>query len=438
MITKSKRRPKKVDQYPIVTLPNGIRVVAAPQKERQSVSLGIWVGVGGRDEQVRTAGISHFLEHIVFKGTHTRTANQIKESVEGVGGSLNAFTSEEYTCFLAKASYKHFESVFDVLSDMVLNASIKEEDVKKERTVIMEEIKMTQDQPSHLVDENLTEILWPEHPLGRPLAGTLDTVGALTRENLVAYRDRYYEPGLITVVAAGNVTQKALLKATELRFKGAGRGTVKDLELFSGLQNKSRVKIFKKDTEQVHLALGLHTFPKEHPDQYALDVLSVVLGGNMSSRLFNEVREERGLAYDIGAFVRRFQETGAFVVSAGVDNHKYDEALKVIIGELDKVTRQPVGADELKRSKEFYLGQLELGLENSMSQMLWVGENVVSLGRCKTSEEVVEHVEKVSAEDVRRVAKGLFKSKGLNLALVGAIDPEREKGLGDLLSFSGI
>lgn len=405
--------------YEIDRLPNGVRVVAAPLKERRSVAIGIWANVGGRDEEARLSGVSHFLEHIVFKGTKTRTANQIKESVEGVGGSLNAFTSEEYTCFLAKAASKHFDNVFDVLSDMVLNASIKEEDIKKERTVIMEEIKMTQDQPSQLVDEVLSELIWPEHALGRPLAGTLETVGAMTREDITGYKENFYTPGNITIAAAGDIDQKRLLQAAKKLYSGMRGADRKRADFFQRKQAHPRVRLVPKSTEQTHLSLGLHTFAKNNDDEYTLDILSIMLGGNMSSRLFNEVREERGLAYDIGSSVRKYHETGAFGIEAGIDTKKTIEALVVILKELKKTTKEYFGPDEIKRAKEFYLGQLDLGLENSMNHMLWMAESVVCLGRTRTPAEVIERVEKITADDLRRVAGEVFQTKNLNLAVVG-------------------
>ncbi len=421
-------------KYEVTYLKNGIRVVAVPMKERKSVAAGIWVHVGGRHEEERLSGVSHFLEHIVFKGTKSRTANQIKESIEGVGGSMNAFTSEEYTCFLAKIARKHFESVFDVLADMVLEASITETDLEKERTVIMEEVKMTQDQPSQLADELLSEIVWPKHSLGRPLAGTLKSVAGLSRADIVGYRDCYYQPNLITVVAAGDIDQQTLLRAAEKNFKKPKNNVAPMLDLFKTQQKNPGVRIMQKSTEQTHLSLALHAFPKDHPDEYVLDILNVVLGGNMSSRLFNEVREERGLAYDVGSFVRRYHETGAFVVSAGVDNLKAREAVHVILKELEKISRELVPAQELRRAKDFYLGQLDLGLENSMNQMLWAGENIVTLNKHRTPEEVTEHIEKVSDEDLRRVAQTLFKTNSLNLAMVGPIESEKE--FADVLSFT--
>ncbi len=411
----------------IFKLSNGIRVISVPMKERKSVSVGIWVHVGGRDEEPRLNGASHFLEHLVFKGTARRTANEIKESVEGVGGSLNAFTSEEYTCFLAKAASRHLDQVFDVLSDMVLMASLKDDDIKKERTVIMEEIKMTQDQPSQLVDEILTELMWPAHALGRPITGSLESVGGLSTKDITGYRDRYYEPSLITIVAAGDIHQKKLVKLANAHYQSIKSRNNKKINLFKQTQDKPRVKFISKGTEQTHLALGVHAFSKQNPEEYALEILSVILGGNMSSRLFNKVREERGLAYEIGTYTRKFHETGAFGVAAGVDNKKAKEALEVIIGELHAMTTDRVSPGELKRAKEFYLGQMALGLESTMSNMLWAGEYMVCLGRCRTPEEVTCKIEKITSDDLRRVAKKIFENRKFSLAVVGPDAARLEK-----------
>ena len=416
-------------KYEISTLSNGLRVVAAPLKERRSVAMGIWVHAGGRDETPRLNGAAHFLEHVVFKGTATRTADQIKEAVEGVGGSLNAFTSEEYTCFLAKASSKHFNQVFDVLADMVLNPSLTGKDIEKERTVILEEIKMVQDQPGQLAEEHLAEITWPGHPIGRPLTGTLDTVGSFTRKDIKYFRDYFYKPNLITVAASGAIDQRKLLKAAASHFGAIRQTAEKKFEEFKNTQTKPRLKLLSKPTEQTHLAFAIHALPKDHPDEYALDILSVILGGNMSSRLFNEVREKRGLAYDIGSFTRKFRETGVFGVEAGVDNKKVNEAVRVIAKELGKTAQGLVKPGELKRAKEFYLGQLDLGLESSMSHMIWVGESAVSLGRCKTPAEVARHVGKVTAHDLRRVARNIFKTSSLNFVAIGPRKHQLEKAL---------
>lgn len=421
-------------KYESVKLPSGIRVVAAPLKQRRSVALGIWVHAGGRDESKRTNGVAHFLEHIVFKGTANRTAKQIKEAVEGVGGSLNAFTSEEYTCFLSKTSGRHAGKAFEVLSDMVLNASLDPKDIAKERTVIMEEVKMTQDHPSELVEEVFSELVWPGHALGRPLAGTLGSVEALKREDLQYFKEKFYSPGYVTVAAAGDTTLKKLVSLVNANFPKNGSAPKKQVDTFRPRQSGHRLKVLAKKTEQTHLVLGVHAPAKEHPDQYGLDILSVILGGNMSSRLFNEVREEKGLAYDIGSFVRRYHDTGAFMVSAGVDNKKSEEALRTVLLELKKITKEDPPGEELDRAKEFYIGQMELGLESTMNHMLWVGESMTCLGRCKTPEEVIRHVRKIRPGDIRRIARGIFNSGRYNLAAVGPQVDQTQKNFSKLLS----
>ena len=415
-------------RYEFAKLPNGVQVVVAPLKERRSASLGIWIHAGGRDETKKTNGTAHFLEHLVFKGTPNRSAKQIKEAIEGIGGSLNAFTSEEYTCFLSKTSDRYLSRAFDVLSDMVLNASLDTKDIEKERTVIMEEVKMTQDHPSELVEEVFSELIWPDHALGRPLAGTLDSVRALTRQDLVDFKDKFYSSGRITIAASGAVTLKELVSLTNGVFLKNKKLEKKQKDLFRSRQAGHRLKVLPKKTEQTHLVLGVHAPAKEHPDQYALDILSVILGGNMSSRLFNEVREEKGLAYDISSYVRRYNDTGAFMVSAGVDNHKAKEALGTIVTELKKIVKEPPPEEELDRAKEFYIGQMELGLESTMNHMLWVGESMLSLGRCKTPDEVIKHVTRIKPADIRRIAKSIFKAENCNLAVVGPSVKELQSG----------
>ncbi len=420
----------------IRALNNGFRVVTAPMTNRKSVAIGIWAKVGGRDESPRVNGVSHFLEHLLFKGTTSRSAKEIKESVEGVGGSFNAFTSEEYTCYFAKVSSRHLESVLDVLCDMILNATLASGDIEKERSVILEEIKMTQDQPSQQVDELLTDLLWSGHALGMPLAGTERSVRGLTREDIVAYRDRLYVPPLLTVTAAGDVDARSFFKRVEKRLKGVP--SAKNPKSFSRFKRRPRspkLKLLSKKVEQTHLALGLHGFPKDHPEGYVTSVLGVLLGGNMSSRLFNEVREERGLAYEIGAYTKKYRDTGAFVVEAGVDNQKAFEALALILKELHRVTRERVPADELKRAKDFYLGQLELSLENSMDTMLWVGESIVCLGKWRRLEEVTRQIEKIQPEDLQRVARKIFQSRALHLAAIGPDAEKAEKRFQALLQF---
>ncbi len=422
--------------YTVGTLKNGVRAVAIPMEKRKSAAVGVWVSIGARHESPALGGVSHFLEHLVFKGTKKRTANNIKEAVEGVGGFLNAFTSEEATCFLAKASSKHFDVLLDVLSDMVLDASLHASDIEKERTVVLEEIKMTQDQPSQLADENLSEILWPQHSLGRPIAGTAESVKALTHANIKKYRDQFYSPPFITVAAAGDISQKDVLSGVKQRFaRLSGPKSLRTTESFKPKGTKPVFRYFNKSTEQTHMALGFHAHHKGHPKSYMVDILSVILGGNMSSRLFDNVREKRGLCYEIGSYTRKYQETGAFVVDVGVDHAKAPEALSVILRELKKIAGKEPSKDELRRAKEYYLGQLELGLESSMEHMLWAGESLVSLGRCRTPKEIVAQVGKITMEDISLSAAEIFKDASLHLSVVGPLKGSVVRSLERNLTF---
>lgn len=424
-------------EYLVKSLHNGVNLVWAPLGGRRSVSVGVWVCVGGRDESPELSGASHFLEHLVFKGTHRRTTYQIKEEVEGKGGSLNAFTGEEYTCFLAKTTAAHFDQTLDVLADMVTGATLRPEDLEKERTVILEEIKMTQDQPSQLADEILSETLWGGHALGRPIAGTVKTVGAMTRPQIVHFRDLYYRQPYLTVSAAGDIDLKQLSAAVLKAFvRPRGGGAAPRRRLFGRSASGRRLSSLNKKTEQTHLCLGVLALPKDHPDEVPLDLLSVVLGGNMSSRLFNEVREERGLAYDIGTSLRRYTETGAFIVAAGVDGRKAPETVAVVLKELEKVTQTDIGEAELRRAKDFYLGQLDLGLENTMNLMLWAGEGALSARRHHTLAQLRAKVERTGPADLRRVASKIFRTRGLHLSLVGPDARRLADSIRPKLSFS--
>lgn len=417
----------------IENLSNGLACVAAPIAGRESVSIGFWVKVGSRNETPVENGVSHFLEHMLFKGTAKRSTRQIKEEVEGVGGSLNAFTSEECTAYFAKCHKRNFENVFDVLSDMMLNATIPPTEVEKERTVILEEIKMTDDQPGQLVDEHLTQTLWPNHALGRPIAGTLKSVNSLKREVIAGYRDHYYQPSSMVVCATGAVTPNLVRRLSKKYFDSRAAKDAKPFDRYATSQEEPRIHLMDKGSAETHLAMGCRALERNHPDEVVMDLLSVLMGGNMSSRLFNEVREERGLAYEIGSHARKFHEVGAFEISAGVDRKKITQCFDVVLKELRKIKTELVGNEELRRAKDYYLGQMELGLESSMSQMFWYGESALLLGRLRSPKDIAKRIEKIRPADLRRVAKEIFKAERLNLAVVG---PDVETLRSELLTAS--
>lgn len=398
-------------------------------KDRNSVAIGVWAGVGGRYEVAKIKGAAHFLEHIVFKGTKNYSCEKIKQEIEGVGGSLNAFTGEECTCYFAKVPSAHAEITFDILSDMLLAPLITKKDVNKERGVILEEIKMYHDLPQHLVMDHLEQLLWADHPLGQNIAGNLQSVGQMSEVDLRNFHNDFYIASNVVVTACGDMSHEKLLKLTQKKFSKLSKA--EDISFVKAVNEQSapKIKLYKKDIEQMHIALGSLGFHREHLERYAVGVLNVVLGANMSSRLFNEVREKRGLAYSIGSGVKLLKDTGAFIIRGGVHNEKVIEAVKVILDELAKISDKAITADELKRAKDYMIGQTLLSLEDTAEHMFWLGEAVVATNKFETFKQAIEKVQKVTAKDVQRVAKKLFAPSGLNLSVVGPLTDPQENAL---------
>lgn len=408
-------------------LDNGLRVVTYHMPHMESTALGLWVLAGGRYEEETQSGISHFIEHLLFKGTSNRTGKEIKEAIEGVGGSLNAFTSEEFTCYLIKIVEKYFKLSLDVLSDMVLNPLFKSEDIEKERLVILEEIRMYLDLPMQHVHQLLSELLWPNQPLGRNLSGTKQTIASIRREDILNYHQKMYHPSSLVVAASGPLEHKIIVEGVKEIFSQVKPKVTPQFKKAEEKQDKPRSNLFFKPTEQSHISLGFHALSRLHPDYYGLNLLHIILGANMSSRLFQEVRENRGLAYEIGSAVRRYQDTGIFAVNAGVDNKKAPEAIKVILDELKKITLELVLEKEFLRAKEFYIGQMKIALEDTMDRMLWSGENEISLNREVTIEEVIQKINQVRIEDILRLARDIFRNNNLNLALIGPVEDKDKR-----------
>ncbi len=419
--------------YKRTNLKNKLKVITHEMKDRNSVAVGIWAGVGGRYENDQNKGAAHFLEHILFKGTKKYACGSIKEEIEGIGGSLNAFTSEEFTCYFAKVPSRNVAKTFDILSDMAIQPLITKKDVNKERGVILEEIKMYYDLPQHLVRDFLDELLWPDHPLGQNLAGSLESVGAMSYQDLRNFHQRFYIPSNVVVSACGAITHSKLLSLAQKKFGKILKSSDIDFVKAENQQAHPRVKFFKKDIEQMHLALGVLGPNREHEDRHALGVLNVILGGNMSSRLFNEVREKRGLAYSISSGIKFLKDTGAFIIRGGVHNEKIVEAVDVILKELKKVSNKKVNRDELRRAKDYMIGQTILGLEDTAEHMFWIGESIVSTDKVEALSSVIKKVEKVTLSDVQKVAKNLFKKGRLNLALVGPIQKRQEAKIRSLI-----
>lgn len=408
--------------YKKTTLDNGVQLISYNLPSMQSVAVGIWLKVGGRYENFEQKGISHYLEHLLFKGSKKYSCRQIKETIEGVGGSLNGFTSEELTCYLAKLPARHLSEALNILSDMVSNPLLSAEEIEKERTVILEELKMYRDLPQSHVYDLLDELLWPKQPLGASIIGTIESINGITQVALRSYQQTHYTPRHTVVSVVGKCSHTKLISQIEKAF---GRLNSERLNSFSPareLQEAAQLKILVKETEQSHLALGFHGFKRDHPRRHALGLLNIILGGNMSSRLFNEVREKRGLTYEIGSLTKRFSDTGAFLVHAGMDNSNVSKAIKVILEELGRTKDTLVSEDEFKRAKEFYLGQLMLALEDTLDYMLWLGESVSTLSKAYTLQDIVREVNSVKRQELRAVANEIFKQDHLNVSLVGPLE----------------
>ncbi|RKX31799.1 MAG: insulinase family protein [Verrucomicrobia bacterium] len=409
--------------YDLSVLRNGVRIASAPVPHAASVSIGVWVGVGGRYEPARVAGISHFIEHLLFKGTKRRSARDISREIEGRGGYFNAFTGEEATCYYAVVPAEHAVRVTGVLADMYLHPRFAAEDIERERGVIIEEIMMYRDQPSHVVLEKLGQMLWSHHPLGRPLIGTPETVRRIRREDLLSFKNTRYVPANTVVVTAGAVRhEQAVAQADRLwgRIRPARRPAFRRVNRTTGQQ---RAEVIHRDVEQCHLAAGFRVFGRHDMRRYALKLLSVILGENMSSRLFQSIRERRGLAYSIHSSVRLLEETGALLITAGLDRKRALEGWRLIIRELARIIRQPVSRAELARARDYTVGQLKIGLESSSSRMTWIGEQLLAYNRVMDPKEVVEAYSRITPDDIMEVARYCLRSGRLSVA---AITPDRD------------
>lgn len=415
----------------LFSLKNGLKVTTEPMEQMESVAIGIWIKAGGRYETSANNGISHLLEHLLFKGTHKRDMMTIKKEIEGRGGTFNGFTAEEHTCYLVKVLSKDIELGVDILSDMILNPKMAEEELQKEKKVIIEEINMYKDMPAHYVHEILAEMMWPAQPLGMPLAGTVETVESITRNEVAAYKETHYNPMNMLLIGAGRIEENYFLKLSEKYLAGAEGMCAPKFEAAGLGQKTPRLIVHSKNTEQTHLALGLHAIDRFHPDRHALSLANIILGANMSSRLFHLVRDEMALCYEISSSVRKYEDCGAFVISAGIDHGKVIKTLEVILKELARIRKEPVAAEELRRAKEYYKGQLLFALEDTMNRMLWLGEKTISGEKDFSVPAILKRIESVSAEDVMRISDSMFKNENLNLALIGPLKEKKavEKAL---------
>lgn len=410
-----------------IKLPNGLRVLLIPMKEQVTATALVLVETGSKYETKDKNGISHFLEHMCFKGTKNRPTQQIiAEELDGLGAEFNAFTGHEYTGYYAKVASPYLPKILDLLSDIYSNSLFNEEDIEQEKGAIVGEIDMYEDMPMRKVHDLFMKLVYGDQPAGWDITGPKKLVTTFTREDFLAYRKMHYVPNATTVVVAGKFDVKktsAFIKATfgaEKRSKKDGKPKVVDV------QTKPKVMLEYKESDQTHLVLGVRSFPLTHASYYPLSILSGVLGGGMSSRLFQKVRTEMGLGYYVRAANDAWTDHGVFAASAGVVNERATEAVVAIINELKRLKDEPIGEEELQKAKDMIAGRLVLGLESSDELTEYYGFQEVLRKKLATPEEVIAKIRKVSAKDIQRVAKEIFATKHLNLALIGPWQNEEE------------
>jgi len=411
--------------YELSTLENGLRVVTVAMPQAYSVSAGLYLGVGSRYETDAEAGASHFIEHLLFKGTERRpTPRDIALAIEGVGGSINASTGREVTSYYARVARHDFGLAADVLADMVLNSRFLPTDVEREAQVIVEEINESQDMPDDIVFMEAQQILYPHHALGRDIAGTRESVRALNRDALLGYMTQGYAPGNAVVAVAGGVTHAQVVETIgELLGGWQGSHTLTTVPYLG--KPEARVKVINRPVEQTHIVLATHAYHRYHPDRFALSLLNSILGEGMSSRLFVEIREERGLAYSVYSYVSALNDTGTFAVYAAVDQEQTDTTIQAVLGELHRLREELIEDEEMEFAKAYMRGSLLLSLEHSGTNAGWVGNRLITSNTIPTPEEVVANFERVTSADIQRVARDLFRDEALLLSLVGPIKSEK-------------
>ena len=393
---------------------NGLVVATEVMPYLRSASLGVWIQCGSRFEDAKNTGISHFIEHLLFKGTRKRSAAKIAEAIDSVGGQLNAFTEKEYVGFYAKVLDEHLPLAFDLVSDIVLHPTFPADEVERERNVIFEEINMVEDSPQELILDLFMESFWKKHPLGLPISGTKKSVAQISRDDVKKYFENKYVAGSIIVAVAGNIRHQEAAKLAERYFSGLKPGVAADPgkppEISSG-----RFIRRKAHLEQTHLCLGTTAPPIASEERYCAHLLSSILGGGMSSRLFQNIRERRGLVYSIYSMLNLYQDAGSLVVYAGTAHDKAAEVVDLVLKEFVRLRQKPVSAQELKRAKEYVKGSVMLSLESSSSRMTHLAQQLIYYGRFYKLEEILDAVERVTARDIRNLANRIFDDSTLAL-----------------------
>lgn len=406
-------------------LPNGLQLVVIPRKQTQSVTTIVLVKTGSRYENEKISGISHFLEHMFFKGTKSRPkAEIISSEIDSIGGEFNAYTDRESTGYHIKAESSHLPLLIDLLADITHSSLFDKNEIEREKKVITEELNMWEDDPRRKVSDYFEELLYAKHPLGRDVGGTKNTVTGLKQSQIISYYNKFYHPGNLVITVAGNCQQEKVAALIKKYFAKKDEKICPNFEKVSEFQKKPQVKLMYKDTDQAHLCIGVRAYPLTDPGRFPMALLDTILGGGMSSRLFISVRERRGLAYYVFTANFKYSDCGNFFAQTGVDLKRIETAIKVILAEFSNLARKKVTDFELRKAKEYIKGRIALAHEDSRAIAFSYGSSQLLEGKVWTDGQIIEEVEKVTADQVQKVAKDIFKNEKLNLSIIGPFKDE--------------
>jgi predicted Zn-dependent peptidase len=405
----------------VSSLSNGVKVITEPMPSVRSAACGYWIGTGSRSEKKEESGISHFIEHMLFKGTPDRSAEDIARQMDSLGGHLDAFTGRELVGFNFKVLDEHLPAAFEILADMLQHPRFDSADIEKEKGVILEELKMETDNPESFVHEMFVSNFWRRHPLGQPILGTRKTISGFAQETMAAYHRRFYTPANLTITAAGSIRHDEVVKLAEIQFGGLpASGAVPHHKA-----PKPQAPIIlrnKRSLQQVHFCLGVPCYPTAHPLRFACYTLNVVLGGGMSSRLFQNIRERQGLAYSIFSELNMYQDAGLLAVYAGTSTENVPRLLGSTLDELHRLKQEQLTQEELRRAKEYMKGSLLLSLESTTARMGNLARQWLNFGQFYSLDEIADSIEKVTAEDLQQVAREFFQPEKIGLSLLGRLD----------------
>ncbi len=422
--THHKIRPRdhaKVRDIERTTLTNGVRVITEQMPHVRSVSVGIWIGTGSREEQPEVGGISHFIEHMVFKGTKKRTAEQIARSVDSIGGGLDAFTSKELVSYNVKVLDEHLPEAFDVVSDLVRNPLFQKEDIEREKGVILEELKMEVDNPEYLIHEIFSSNFWKGHPLGRPIIGTKQTIRTFDRDKIERHYNQFYTPSNILITAAGNLKHKHLVDLATQHFEDLKPRKTPAIKV-TPTPHAPLIFRNKNSLEQVHVYLGVPSIPMSHESRFACYILNAILGGGMSSRLFQNIREKQGLAYTVFSELSMYRDAGCMLIYAGTSLKSAGKVVESIVRELNTLVNTAVSSDELVRAKDHLKGSFVLGLESTSSRMGNLARQELYFNRFFSLDEMLDRIDRVQSNEVQALAQQFFDPKRMAVAMLGRLE----------------